>query len=107
MPGFMLHLGAQVQCTHLGQAQPTSVNPRVLVNGMPVVTLSSLYAVAGCTLPPPPAATGPCVTGQWLTGAVRVLVGGLPVLIFGGASTCVPTATPLIVLGSQTRVIAT
>ena len=32
MPGFLLHLGATVMCVHGGQAQPTAVSPRVLVN---------------------------------------------------------------------------
>ena len=53
MPGFLLHLGATVLCSHAGQAQPTAVNPRVLVNGQPIVTMTSPYVVAGCTLPPP------------------------------------------------------
>ena len=30
MPGFVLHLGASVLCSHGGQAQPTVVSPREL-----------------------------------------------------------------------------
>ena len=48
MPGFIVHLGATVLCAHGGQAQPTAPFPRVLVSGMPVVTMASPYVIAGC-----------------------------------------------------------
>jgi hypothetical protein len=104
MPGFLLHLGATVMCSHGGQAQPTVVSPRVMVSGQPVVTLSAPYVVAGCALPPPIAANGPCVTAQFVMGATRVLVDGLPVLLMDSQAICVPTGTPLIVAVTQPRV---
>lgn len=104
MPGFLLHLGATVLCAHAGQAQPTAPNPRVLVSGQPVTTLSAPYVVAGCALPPPPAANGPCVTAQWVIGATRVFACGVPVLLQTGQAICAPTATPLMVVVTQTRV---
>lgn len=107
MPGFMLHQGATVLCLHAGQAQPTVPNPRVKVSGQPVVVQSTLYTVAGCTLPPPPAANGPCVTAQWVTGAMRVRAGGVPVLIQGSQAICAPTGTGLNIVATQTRVKAT
>lgn len=79
--------------------------PRVMLSGQPVVTLSSLYAVAGCVLPP--SAGGPCVSGQWVVGAVRVLAGGMPVLLMTGSSVCAPTGTPLVPVAAQTRVLGT
>lgn len=105
MPGPLLHVGATVLCSHAGQAQPMVPNPRVLVNGMPTVTLTSPYAVAGCTLPPPPAANGPCLTGQFITAATRLLSNGTPLLLFDSQSICAPTGTPLLVILTQTRVI--
>jgi hypothetical protein len=105
MPGFVGHVGATVLCAHAGQAQPTSPYPRVLVSAQPVTTIVAPYAVAGCALPP--AAGGPCVTGQWLMGATRVFGGGAPLVIQGGQSVCVPTGTPMTVLVSQVRVRAT
>jgi hypothetical protein len=105
MPGFVTHVGATVLCAHAGQAQPTAPNPRVLVSTQPVTTIVAPYAVAGCTLPP--AAGGPCVTGQWLMGAARVFAGGAPVVIQGGQSICAPTGTPMTVLVAQVRVKAT
>jgi hypothetical protein len=104
MPGFVLHVGATVLCAHGGQAQPTVPNPRVMVGGQPVVTLSGPYTVAGCALPPPTAGNGPCVTAQWLVGAVRVLAGGQPVLLADSQALCTPTATPLTVVVTQPRV---
>lgn len=106
MPGFILHLGATVLCSHGGQATPTAPFPRVLVSGQPITTLPAPYVVAGCALPPPPAANGPCVTAQWVVGAVRVLAGGQPVLVQSSQAICAPTGTPLQILLTQTRVTA-
>jgi hypothetical protein len=105
MPGPALHLGAVVMCSHGGTAQPTAPLPRVLLSGQPVVTLASPYAVVGCGLTAVP--SPPCVTGQWVSGAVRVLAGGAPVAIVTGVSTCVPPGTPLLALTVQPRVVLT
>ena len=104
MPGPLLHLGAVVTCAHLGQATPTAPNPRVLVSGQPVVRLTSVYAIAGCTLPPPPSANGPCVTAQYVTSATRVLSNGVPLLLLDSQAICAPTGTPLIPAVTQIRV---
>jgi hypothetical protein len=107
MPAPLLHLGATVLCSHGGQATPTAPNPRVLVSGQPVTTLAAPYVVAGCPLPPPPAANGPCVTGQFLTGTVRVLAMGQPILTMMSQSVCAPTGTPLLPVMAQVRVLGT
>jgi uncharacterized Zn-binding protein involved in type VI secretion len=107
MPGFILHQGATVLCMHGGQAQPTVTNPRVMVSGQPIVTQTSVYTIAGCPLPPPPNANGPCVTAQWLSGATRVRASGTPVLLQNSQATCTPTGTGVTVVTTQTRVIAT
>jgi hypothetical protein len=107
MPGFLLHVGATVLCAHGGQAQPTSPNPRVRVGGQPVVTQRAPYLVAGCALPPPPGANGPCVSAQWLTAATRVRAGSMPVLLQDSQAICVPTATPLNIVLTQVRVKGT
>lgn len=104
MPGFFLHLGATVMCSHAGQATPTSPNPRVLVSGQPTVAITSTYAVAGCTFPPPPAGNGPCVTAQYVTSATRVFSTSGPLLLIDSQAICVPTGTPLIASVTQTRV---
>ena len=104
MPGFLLHVGAQVMCAHGGQAQPTAPQPRVLVSGQPVTTFAAPYVVAGCAMPPPPAGNGPCVTAQWTTAATRVMAVGVPVLLLDSQAICAPTGTPVIVVAAQTRV---
>src|SRR3954453_11461934 len=103
MPGFLLHFGATVLCAHAGQAQPTAVNPRVLVMGQPTVTLAGPYVIAGCAMPPPIAGNGPCVTAQFVTSATRVLSNGLPLLLLDSQAICVPTGTPLLIVLTQTR----
>lgn len=107
MPGYLLHVGATVQCAHGGQAQATSPNPRVKVGGQPVVTQAAPHTVAGCPLPPPTAANGPCVTAQWVSAAIRVKAGGLPVLMQDSQAICVPTGTPLTIVVTQVRVKGT
>jgi hypothetical protein len=104
MPGFLLHVGATVLCSHAGQAQPTVPNPRVTVSGQPTVTMTAPYVVAGCTLPPPTAANGPCVTAQWVTAATRITSNGQPLLLFDSQAICAPTGTPLMIVLTQTRV---
>ena len=105
MPAPVLHLGATVLCTHAGQATPIAPFPRVTVSGQPVVTLASPYAIAGCALTG--TSTPPCVTGQFVGGAVRVLAGGVPVATMTGQSICMPTGTPMLPVVAQTRVLAT
>lgn len=104
MPGFLLHVGAVVQCAHGGMAQPTLPNPRVKVMGQPIVTQPAPYTIAGCAFPPPPAGNGPCVTAQWIVGATRVRASGAPVLLQDSQAICTPTGTPLVVNTTQVRV---
>jgi len=105
MAGFAVQLGATVICAHAGQATPTTPNPRVLLGGQPVVTLTSPWVIAGCALTGTSAP--PCATAQFVVGATRVLAGGVPVVVQSGTSICVPTGTPLQVLVTQLRVTAT
>jgi len=105
VPAPVLHVGATVLCSHGGQATPTAPFPRVTLGGQPLVTLTSPYTVAGCSLPPN--AGGPCVTAQWTSGATRVMAGGAPVLVQSGSAVCTPTGVPLMVVQAQVRVTAT
>jgi hypothetical protein len=105
MPGFVVHLGSTVLCAHGGQAQPVAPFPRVLVSGMPVTTMTSPYVIAGCPFVAP-AGNGPCVMANWVMGATRVFAGGAPVLVQSSQAICAPTATPVAILVTQTRVLA-
>lgn len=104
MPGFLLHLGATVQCAHAGQAQPTAPNARVLVSGQPIVMQPAPYVVAGCPFTVPPGVPMPCVTAQWVSAATRVTSNGMPVLLMDSQAICTPNGTPLLIVATQTRV---
>lgn len=106
MPGPILQSGAQVLCAHGGQATPTTPSPRVSLGGQPAVTMASSWTIAGCTLPPPPVANGPCVTAQFVAASTRVTAGGQPVVLLNSQSICAPTGTPLQPVSCQTRVTA-
>ncbi|WP_163390528.1 hypothetical protein [Enterovibrio norvegicus] len=106
MPGNLLHVGATVMCSHGGQANPTVPNPRVMVSGNATVLQTAPYTVAGCAMPPPTAGNGPCVTAQWVTGTVRVLSLGQPLVLNTSQSVCAPTGAPLIPSVVQPRVVA-
>jgi hypothetical protein len=103
MPGFLLHMGATVICSHGGQATPTVPNPRVKVSSQQIVTQTAPYTVSGC---PFSTAAGPmpCVTGQWVTGAIRVKADGQPVLLQDSQAITAPNGVPLNVVMTQPRV---
>lgn len=103
MPGFVLHTGATVLCSHGGQALPSVPFPRVKVGGQPVVTQPNPYLIAGC-----PFVSGtnplPCVTANWVSGAIRVKAGGMPLLLQDSQAITVPNGVPLNILSTQMRV---
>ncbi len=107
MPGFLLHQGATVLCAHGGQAQPAAPFPRVKVGGQPIVTQPNPHTVAGCPFVTPGGSPMPCVTAQWITGATRVLAGGLPVLLQDSQAICAPNGTPVNIVLTQVRVKGT
>jgi len=108
MPGFLLHLGATVNCSHPpGKATPTVTSTRVTVGGQPIVTLPGPWTVAACSMPPPSAGNGPCATRTFTTAATRITSEGQPVLLQDSQASCVPTGTPLLILQTQTRVTGT
>ncbi|HEX3184533.1 MAG TPA: hypothetical protein VHQ94_07040 [Pyrinomonadaceae bacterium] len=106
MPGFLVHVGATVQCAHLGTATPTAPNPRVLVSGQPTVTMAAPYAVAACPFNVS-GSPSPCVTAQWTSAATRVFSNGQPLVLLDSQATCAPNATPLVILATQVRVTGT
>ena len=105
MPGFLLHVGATVLCSHGGQAQPPSPNPRVRVSGQPIVTQPAPYVVAGC--PFAPVSPLPCVTALWVVAALRVRASGQPVLLQDSQAVTIPNGVPLNIISTQVRVKGT
>ena len=106
MPGPLLTAASVITCAHGAPAQATVPNPRVLLSGQPVVTMGAPHAVAGCPFNIS-GAPSPCVMANWVVGAVRVLAGGLPVLVQSSQAICVPNGTPVIIAATQPRVIGT
>jgi hypothetical protein len=115
MPGFLLHTGAVVQCTHGIPAQIPPVQPRVLVSGQPVATMSSQMLVTGCPFTIPGPKPQPCLTIKWLMPTTRVLVTGQPGIVQPSPGTgpglClspeqIPNGPPMVSF-VQPRVIAT
>lgn len=106
MPGYLLHVGAVVQCAHGGVAQPVVPYPRVTVSSQPIVLQTGPYVIAGCpyvvVLAPVP-----CVIGTWVMGATRVKASGMPVLLQDSRAICTPNGTPLEVVSTQVRVKGT
>jgi hypothetical protein len=84
MPGLMLHVGAQLSCTHQATATIAPGQVRVLVNAQPVATISNQIAIAGCPFQIPVGAgtkPQPCVKVVWANVSSRVLVMGQAVLL--------------------------
>lgn len=103
MPGFLLHAGATILCAHGGQVQAMVPSPRVRVGGQPIVTQPNPHSVAGCPFNVSGAPV-PCVTAQWVVGAVRVRSGGMPVLLQDSQAVCAPNGTPVSITVTQVRV---
>jgi hypothetical protein len=106
MPGFIVHFGASVACTHRATAQPTGVDRRVLVSGQPVATIAREYSVTGC----PHNISGspsPCLRGKWTSGSVRVRASGKALVLIDSTSVCTPNGFPLVISSTQKRVTAT
>ncbi len=104
MAAYLLDEGGTVLCKHAGQADPTVTSSQVKAGGQAIVTQAGPYTISGCTLPPPTAGNGPCVTGMWVSAATRVKAGGQPVLLKDSSAVCVPTGTGLDVVMTQMRV---
>jgi hypothetical protein len=98
-------MAATVMCAHGGTATPTVPAARVTVAGAPAVTMTSPYVIAGCALTGTP--TPPCVTGQWVVGALRVTTTGQPLALQTGSSITTPTGSPMLPVSAQPRVVAT
>lgn len=84
MPGYLLHIGATVQCPHVAPAAATPSAPRVFVSGQPVATVAGLWSVTGCLfqIPAPPGTVpSPCLRVQWAMPSARITVAGSPVLL--------------------------
>jgi hypothetical protein len=106
MAEFILSAGDQIVCAHGGRAMPLITSPRVRVKGLPVVTQTVPYTIAGCSNPPPPTSVGPCILANWVKPSLRVKSMGQALLLRNSQAICVPTGTPLLVAVTQVHVKA-
>jgi hypothetical protein len=104
MPGFLVHFGATILCTHGASATIAPSQQRVRVAGNFVAVLADTTTVAGCPFQIP-IGTGtkpqPCVKIQWLVPAVRVKVNQQFVLVQSSSGICqsaeqIPQGPPTI-----------
>ena len=106
MPGFLLHAGSILRCSHSGEATSVTPNPRMTVSGKPILPQNSEFLITGCALAETGPAVGRCETARFITAASRVKASGVPVLLHTSQGVCMPTGTPLHVIQTQTRVTA-
>lgn len=105
MPGYLLHQGATINCQHSGTATPVQVSLKVKVSGQPIVTQTSTYTIAGCSLTPPPPPPRPfCATAQFTSGATKVKSEGSAVLLDDSQAVCATTGMGVNVITTQTKV---
>jgi hypothetical protein len=106
MSGYVLHIGASVECNHHGSAAPLIGSLRVRVDGKAAIIQIIPYLVSGC-----PHTVGgsavPCVIGTWTQCAKRVKSLGQPLVLTDSESTSIPNGTPLNPTKTQKRVRAT
>lgn len=104
MPGPLLTSMSTVMCPHGGRATPMTPSPRVSATAQPVVPITCVWTVVGCTFPAMTnGAQPPCVTVQFSTPSARASANG-PLLLSTSTGTCMPNGVPAIVIPSQTRV---
>ncbi len=107
MAGLALTQSAAVMCLHGGQAQPTAPLPRVQLSGAPAIGQATTYVIAGCPFVLPSGNPLPCVTAAWVVASLRVMSGGIPLVLQDSTAVCVPNGTGLTVsYPGQTRVTA-
>lgn len=108
MPGFLLHVGAALLCSHGASANINSANTRVRVSGQPVATHNDATLVAGCPFMTPDRKPQPCVKVLWNMPAARLRINGQPPLLQSSAGLCQSTEGipqgPPIIAATQTRV---
>jgi hypothetical protein len=111
MPGYLLDVGATIQCPHGGSASTTSTNQRVKAGGQAVAIVNDTTTVSGCSFQIPVGAgtkPQPCMKVQWLVPATRVKIGGQPALLKDSQGLCqsaeqIPQGPPNVVV-TQLRV---
>ncbi|HWB76180.1 MAG TPA: hypothetical protein VG755_14520 [Nannocystaceae bacterium] len=85
---LLLDQTSVLQCPHGLPIQHPPSQVRVLLSGAPALTVADIGTITGCPFTIPPSKPSPCVTTQWLQGAVRVKIGGVPALLQSSPGLC-------------------
>jgi Domain of unknown function (DUF4280) len=89
MAGFLVNVGATVQCPHNAQATLAANQKRVRVGGEPVATVKAVGDVARGLCPfKVGTKPQPCVAVEWTVGARRVRIGGQAALLEDSTGLC-------------------
>jgi hypothetical protein len=95
-------------CPHGGRAILATTNARILLGGQPALTMTDVHMIAGCpfviVLKP-----SPCLRIQWVSGATKMTVGGVPVLTQASIGLCLspeqaPQGPAIIANPGQVRI---
>jgi len=97
----LLTTASTVICPHGGMATLTTSNSKAIVAGAPVLLLTDMHMIAGCTFAPG-SVPSPCLTVRWVTGATQVNVDNIPVLLQTSVGLCLnafqaPQGTAIVV----------
>jgi hypothetical protein len=118
MPGFILHVAAQMTCTHMAPGTVAPSQTRVMVTAQPAALFTGAISVAGCPFQIPVGAgtvPQPCVLIKWAMPSARVMSMGQPFAVIPapgtGPAICqsveqIPQGPPQVTV-VQSRVIAT
>lgn len=114
MPGMLVTTAASAICPHGASVSIVSSNLRVKAGGAPVATAADTFTVSGCPFQVPVGPgtkPQPCITLRWIAPAVRVRVGGQPVILQSSSAISlsaeqIPQGPPTVVT-TQTRVRGT
>jgi hypothetical protein len=84
MPGYLLHVGAAMNCPHFAPVTIPPVQSRVIVSGQFVAVASDMLTVTGCLYQiatPGGPVPQPCVPVKWGMLSARLMVAGQFVLL--------------------------
>lgn len=82
-----LTTASTVVCPHFGQAMLTTSDSQAVVAGAPVLLLTDVHTVIGCTFAPG-GVPSPCLAIRWLTGTTQSTIHNIPALLQTSVGLC-------------------
>ena len=106
MAGAVIDASAIAICAHAGQVHIQPGSGRVQIGGVPVATVASPAIITGCTAGAGRQRPDFCTAVQWLDGATRVHVAGVPLLLQSSIGLATPLGSLVQFVNVQQRVFA-